>query len=320
MREHQDLLEWVVVCDGIHKLRGPGVKGGDSKGGLIVRQSRKEVVLGAMADVSGRLKGGVHQSIGIVAHQEGVGRVGVPCPSNIGPSGGHIWIRPVHGGQCQLCKGHVESHLFHHGLIVGAGQGVEEVPGPTMVQVVHGVAVDVVKDVLRHNILEQVPLVPEVVAAADGHVPPGHLPCLLLKLIQPSCPNRYGIHLHQEEVRILALEWPSIHGFHDALEDSVGALHPMLVHGVAPAVILVLFRRQLRREVFDGGKAAGPIVRVVREDGFHFLHGLVGLLVLVEILAVDQNQVCHGLWRLGARSHLLPDLGGLHQHVHLGAG
>ena len=53
-------------------------------------------------------------------------------------------------------------------------------------QVVNGVAVDVLDHMGRHQVLESIPLVAQVLAAADGHVLRGHLQSLFLELLQPA--------------------------------------------------------------------------------------------------------------------------------------
>ena len=58
--------------------------------------------------------------------------------------------------------------------------------GQAGLQVVDGVAVDVLNHVGRHQVLESIPLVAQVLAAADCHVAPGHLQSLLLELLQPA--------------------------------------------------------------------------------------------------------------------------------------
>ena len=182
-----------------------------------------------------------------------------------------------------------------------------------MIQVVDGIAVDVLHQVVGHLVLEQIPLVTKVLASAHSDVHVRHLMGLRLELLQPVVLQWDGIHLHEEKGIIHALVCAGVHGIHDALEDRVGTGDPVLVRGVAVAVIHILLRVEHGRHALDARETLHPVVHgtcgdvgaavhvcihLHLESMLEVHHHIVGHLALRKVFAVDKNQVLDRIWCL----------------------
>mmetsp|Transcript_63632 Transcript_63632/g.149431 ORF Transcript_63632/g.149431 Transcript_63632/m.149431 type:complete len:243 (+) Transcript_63632:1814-2542(+) len=242
-----------------------------------------------MADEGIDFIGRVQQSVSVVAHKLRVRVVSVPRPTNVFPNGCQGWIRSIHGSHREPRARYVERHLFHQRSHLAGCELIEQEPRPLVIQVVYGVAINVLHHILGHHVLEGVPLVAKVMASTDGHVVRGHLCGFLLEMIQPAILDWHRVHFHQEERGVFVFKSTCEHCLHDALEDRVGALHPVLVDCIALAVILILLWTELRRHVSDACEAAGPTVLAIGEASLQFRDCCFGFLVVINVLAVDQH-------------------------------
>mmetsp|Transcript_27956 Transcript_27956/g.52422 ORF Transcript_27956/g.52422 Transcript_27956/m.52422 type:complete len:250 (+) Transcript_27956:760-1509(+) len=243
-----------------------------------------------MEDVRARLEAGVKKGVRVVSNQHSLRIVRLVGATRHGPGGSERRVLTRHRLHGYLGKGHIEGHLLHQSIHGPTGHNrVVDVLRPIILQVVDGVAVDVVHQVVRHHVLEQIPLVPEILAASDSHVVTVHLHGLHLELVQPTRCHRVCVHFHEEESAVHSHELAAVHAFHDALENGVRALHPMLVLRIALIVILVLLRAQLSGHVLDTAEAGSPVVH-----GMAFLevgHCGTGAGISRQVLAVDQDKV-----------------------------
>eukprot|EP00439_Symbiodinium_sp_Y106_P039740 s3968_g4.t2 len=100
-------------------------------------------------------------------------------------------------------------------IVIMANATSKAISSIMVLEVVHGIAVDVLHQVGRHHRFEQVPLVAQVLAPADGHAVVGHLMGLRLELIEPVVLDGNRIHLHEEEDVVRVVELALHHGHHD---------------------------------------------------------------------------------------------------------
>ena len=253
----QDLLEGVVRGHG--RLQDSLViEHRHSQGHFVILNSFEEVFAGTVADVGWELEAGVQKCVGVVAHQHGIPVVGLAVAIRSRPGSRKLAAASGHGIHGDHGKRHIEGHLFHHGATAHAVESVVHSLGPRVLQIVHGIAVDVIHQVGRHHRLEQVPLVAKVLAPADGHVPARHLESLRLELVEPAALDGNRVHLHEEEGVVHVHELTLKHGRHDLREDRIGTRDPVLVRGVATVVVHVLLWVQHGRHVLDAGEAICP--------------------------------------------------------------